>query len=170
MINKTRARILSVLTILSLMSSCYSYKSVKPTELHKLNHSFEVPVGSRTVSTTGTFQGKTTYGTSSETVYAKSNITMESPDGRVVGVEGKPKAIRITTKRQQKRFNAPFIIELDGEGSLTLKSGNLAPGLYRIDDITKAEVLMYDRNLTTIIVYTAAFLSMLPLLVLLAKE
>jgi hypothetical protein len=151
MFTKKGSRHLAIIMAALILSSCYNHVAVKPTELAKLNHAYSVQTGTRARTTTSTHNGRTTYHTSHDPVYAHSEIPMEKPDGRVVSLVGKPDAIRITARGgRQRLFEKPFIVEPIEEGVI-IKSANWAATSYPYADITKAEVKYYDGVATGVV-------------------
>ena len=106
-----------------VLSGCFSWVAVKPTELTKLNN-MTVGVVKR--------------GPSAGRAVAVSVSKLERADGRLIEVKGKP-YIRITANGRTYDFKPPISVDQQGT-AFTIRSGNRAATTFHLSQIQKVEV------------------------------
>jgi hypothetical protein len=120
---------LLVLTMLS--GGCYSWTVIKPTELPKLN-------GAQT--TRSNQMGRQ--------VVLISAAQVETPDGRLVEIQGESDAKINLPGATPLLFEHPIISSVENEG-LTVKSANRAKTTIPLNKIQSVEVSQFERGKTT---------------------
>ena len=125
-------RQVATLLILTLLSGgCYSWTTIKPTELPKLN-------GAQT--TRSNQMGRQ--------VVLISAAQVEAPDGRLVEIQGESDARIHLPGSAPLLFEHPIIASVDNTG-LTIKSANRAKTTIPLDKIQSVEVSQFERGQTT---------------------
>ncbi|AWV90420.1 hypothetical protein [Bradymonas sediminis] len=109
-------------------TGCYTYEAVKPTELPKLNGSYEKTVGS-------TYNPNNT----STPIVERSVVHLERVDGRMVEISG-PMDARVTRKSGEAIVIEHPIVARTNAVSLFVKGGNIAEQEFLLQDIEKVEV------------------------------
>ena len=119
----------SILTM--VLGGCYSWTTIKPTELPKLN-------GAQT--TRANQMGRQ--------VVLISAAQVETPDGRLVEIQGESDAKIHLPGATPLLFQHPIISSVENEG-LTVKSANRAKTTIPLNKIQRVEVSQLERGQTT---------------------
>lgn len=115
-------RLCAVLASLSLVTGCYRWESIKPSELPKLNDAAVIPITSHVV--------------------AVSTRHVETPDGRMVTVSGVFDAA-IDTGQARVVFEHPVRAELV-DGELVVAGANLGKTAFPLESLRSVEVSQVD--------------------------
>jgi hypothetical protein len=123
-----------LLILTMLTGGCYSWTTIKPTELPKLN-------GASTTSSRN--MGRQ--------VVLISVAQVEAPDGRLVEIQGESDAKVYLPGAQPMLFEHPIISSVDGD-NLTIKSAKRSKTTLALDKIQRVDVSQFERGQTTVAV------------------